>query len=452
MRKITNRHFLYPFVFVFLSLIFSALMMHAQIYYTENGTNLPNPKPDTIYFKKGIFKGYDAEYGTLLVKENRKKNNARLIDIPIVKVPALHDNNNPPVFLLNGGPGISNIWEEHFPVFLLDSFSIVMIGYRGVDGSVKLDAPAFKQHLYNESEPLQLNHDAQLQSAWKTDIQNAQKDADLEGYTVAEVCYDIEIVREKLGYPKIHIFAFSFGTMLAQLYQETFANKVDKNVFICARPTKSNNFNFSDTLVLQNTIDSLLLHTYKKTEKEIADFYHFLNTELHYVNNLDKSKFYISLLNNLYSLQAISNFIEITFDAMHGKNDELLHYQTELNKHYDKMACLECVVKRYSLSERINELAEHATFFGQLIAYSNKFWNSASWNIEPIELHDQIIECPTLMLQGKNDFLSPPELIDKELLPRLSNYEIILLNNAAHEDVIGSVKKYKKEIYNFLLH
>ena len=83
---------------------------------------------------------YTADIGTLSAPENRSNPESRLIEIPVIRLRATGTNPAEPVFLLAGGPGESNIWEQP-PVWLLENHDIVMVGYRGVDGSVSLDLP-----------------------------------------------------------------------------------------------------------------------------------------------------------------------------------------------------------------------------------------------------------------------------------------------------------------------
>ena len=200
----------YRLLLSFTFFFFSIFLSKSQIFYTQNGTNLPNPKPDTIYTKKGIYKGYDAIFGNLLVKENRSKNDSRLINLPVIKIPALNKNTNPPIFLLNGGPGISNIWEENFPYFLLDSFDIIMVGYRGVDGTVKLDSKNFKKYIYKTENPLNDENFHKMEEIWKQEITELNEKHELSCYTITQVCQDIKTICRIFNYSKINFYAFSY--------------------------------------------------------------------------------------------------------------------------------------------------------------------------------------------------------------------------------------------------
>jgi hypothetical protein len=54
------------------------------------------------------------------------------------------------------------------------------------------------------------------------------------------------------------------------------------------------------------------------------------------------------------------------------------------------------------------------------------------------------------LIYGQNDFVSSFKLIEKSLLPKLKDFSILKLQNAAHEDVIKNAKTKQFEIIEFL--
>lgn len=85
---------------------------------------------------------YDADYGTITVPENRSKPASRFINIPFFRVHSHVKNSAEPIFFLSGGPGQSNLnWDIEEIRYLLTEHDLVMVGYRGVDGSTVLDCP-----------------------------------------------------------------------------------------------------------------------------------------------------------------------------------------------------------------------------------------------------------------------------------------------------------------------
>src|ERR671931_881759 len=97
------------------------LKLHPCHYGTENGS-------------------YRADCGTLVVRENRHEADSRLIALPVKRIRARFANPGAPIFRLQGGPGLTNMDFADASRFA-DKHDVVLVGYRGVDGSVKLDCP-----------------------------------------------------------------------------------------------------------------------------------------------------------------------------------------------------------------------------------------------------------------------------------------------------------------------
>ena len=83
---------------------------------------------------------YAADCGTLVVPENRAKPGSRLIGVKVIRIKARSAHPGAPVFRLEGGPGGTNMkfsWRAGSPT----SHDVVLVGYRGIDSSVRLDCP-----------------------------------------------------------------------------------------------------------------------------------------------------------------------------------------------------------------------------------------------------------------------------------------------------------------------
>jgi pimeloyl-ACP methyl ester carboxylesterase len=163
---------------------------------------------------------YIAECGTLVVPENWDKAGSRLIALPVVRIPASEPNPAEPVFFLQGGPGGPNlVWTP--PAWLLEKHAVVMVGYRGVEGTVTLSCPdvgrLLKAHAGKDlfSEQAHLQYVAAVDQCAKT-LQEAG--VDLSGYTMPGVVEDMEAARIALGYQRIDLFSESYGTRVAQIY------------------------------------------------------------------------------------------------------------------------------------------------------------------------------------------------------------------------------------------
>src|SRR5579875_3631243 len=97
------------------------LSMHSCTYSTEKGASA-------------------ADCGTLVVPENRHDANSRLIALPVTVIRAHSAHPGDPIFRLQGGPGITNMVFPDASRFTAHH-DVVLVGYRGVDGSVRLNCP-----------------------------------------------------------------------------------------------------------------------------------------------------------------------------------------------------------------------------------------------------------------------------------------------------------------------
>jgi pimeloyl-ACP methyl ester carboxylesterase len=177
---------------------------------------------------------YAAECGTLVVPENWDKTGSRLIALPLVRIPASGPNPAEAVFFLQGGPGGPNlVWAP--PAWLLEKHDVVMVGYRGVEGTVTLSCSEvgrlLKTHAGNDlwSDQAYLDYVTATKQCAAT-LQEAG--VDLSGYTVPGVVEDMEAARIALGYQQINLFGESYGTRVAQIYAYMHPDSLHRLVLI----------------------------------------------------------------------------------------------------------------------------------------------------------------------------------------------------------------------------
>jgi len=100
----------------------------------------------------------------------------------------------------------------------LERHDVVMVGYRGIDGSVVLDCPEVARALKNTGG--NLASEAALvrygQALARCAESFAAAGVDLAGYNALETIDDMEAARVALVYDRIHLLSASYGTRLAQ--------------------------------------------------------------------------------------------------------------------------------------------------------------------------------------------------------------------------------------------
>ena len=182
---------------------------------------------------------YSADCGTLIVPENRSDPNSRLIALPVIRVRATGSNPGEPIFWLVGGPN-SNVTPADDTARLdglIDDRDFVMVGYRGLDGSVVLQCPEAQEavkaseNLYSDSEM------DNVEASLKRCAGRFQAEGvDLDGYNIVEIVDDMEAARVALGYERIDLLSQSFGSRVAMIYAWRYPDSLYRVVMYAAIP------------------------------------------------------------------------------------------------------------------------------------------------------------------------------------------------------------------------
>ena len=164
----------------------------------------------------------EAEFGTLLVPENRSNPQTNLIELAFVRFKSTAKNPGPPIVYLAGGPGGSGIGAAtgtRFPLFmaLREIADVIAYDQRGTGHSkpnigcfnrlaLPLDVPPTREAAVND-----LRKNARSCARYWRDIQRV----DLTGYNTNESADDLEDLRKALGANQISLWSISYGTHLA---------------------------------------------------------------------------------------------------------------------------------------------------------------------------------------------------------------------------------------------
>jgi pimeloyl-ACP methyl ester carboxylesterase len=190
-------------------------------------TSINAQKAGTLKLKPYTFENdkkekVDAEFGTLLVPENRSNPDSNLIELAFVRFKSTAKNPGPPIVYLAGGPGGSGIFTakgSRFPLFmaLREIADVIAFDQRGTGFSkpnlgcydrlaLPLDVAPTREDAVKQ---LRENSESCI-SYWR-DIQRV----DLTGYNTNESADDLEDLRKALGTNQISLWSISYGTHLA---------------------------------------------------------------------------------------------------------------------------------------------------------------------------------------------------------------------------------------------
>lgn len=190
-------------------------------------------KPCTYATESG---GYKADCGTLVVPENRADPQSRLIALPVKRIRARSAHPAEPVFRLEGGPGGTNMDVPTASRFA-DRRDVVLVGYRGVDGSVRLDCPEVDSALQHSTDVLGQKSFRAYADGFRSCAKRLRSDGvDLAGYSMAQQADDLEAARVALGYQRIDLLSESAGTRLALVYAWRYPASVARSVLIGVNP------------------------------------------------------------------------------------------------------------------------------------------------------------------------------------------------------------------------
>ena len=200
-------------------LIVVMLLCNASISLAQQKAGSLKLKPYSFENSKG--EKTAAEFGTLLVPENRNNPQSNLIELAFVRFKSTAKNPGPPIVYLAGGPGGSGIGAatgSRFPLFMAfrEIADVIAFDQRGTGHSkpnlacyerfsLPLDVPPSREMALKE-----LRANAKECITYWRDIQRV----DLTGYNTNQSADDLEDLRKALGVPKISLWGISYGTHL----------------------------------------------------------------------------------------------------------------------------------------------------------------------------------------------------------------------------------------------
>jgi pimeloyl-ACP methyl ester carboxylesterase len=398
---------------------------------------------------------HKAECGTLIVPENRLNPTSRLLALPVKRI---HAESNPPlepIFYLGGGPGMSNM-KFKSPDNLLTNHDVIMIGYRGVDGSSVLDSPEFSKATLGDGNSILSDESLAIMTdairAYRVRMETSG--VDLTGYTIREVVEDLEIARRQLGYKKINLLSESYGTRVAQIYATLHPESLNRSVMIGVNPpgrfvwepemvdkqieyysqlwakdetVRARTSNLAATL--QNVSHKMprrwLVFPIDRGKVNTMAFVLFFtrNTSAMvfdaYVSAEQGDASGLALMSLAYDLFVPKSFVWGDFFAKGGSVD------LELNRDYT------------------TELQAPDSIIGSPIALMiwsplSQAWLQNTLSPELSEVHRSDVE--TLLVSGSIDFSTPAEYAANELLPSLTNGRQVILSEMGHVSDIWQIQ------------
>lgn len=452
------------------TLLTLAAMQPGLLFAACSGSHLaqtvpPGAQPGDLTLEPCQFKLDDgevaAECGVLVVAENRAKPNSRLIALPVIRIRATSAHPTEPIFFLEGGPGQSNLKFKPSAALLVNH-DVVLVGYRGVDGSALLDCPEVKRVIKGVSgDALGEESLAQLGRAFQTCAERLQREGvDLAGYTILEVIADLEAVRLALGYERVHLLSRSYGTRIAQLYARQHPDRVYRSIMVGVNPP-------GRFVWEPGTIDAQLEYyarLWARDPKQRARTPNLAETIRNVAHNMPRRWLLLPIDPGKVRMMAFvmcfhRNTAAMVFDAFVATEQGDPSGLALMSLAYDFIVSTsfiwgDLVAKAYSADfdpqrDYLTELDPPHSILGSPLAKA--LWYPAqagAWPIAPLsaELRQmQPMETETLLVSGSIDFSTPAEFAAQELLPHLPKGKQVILAEMGHINDIWQLQPQATE-------
>jgi pimeloyl-ACP methyl ester carboxylesterase len=405
---------------------------------------------------------YAAECGTLIVPEKRVDPQSRLIALPVTRIRATSDHPGEPIFVLQGGPGLSNMTFEIASRYA-DEHDVVLVGYRGIDGSVRLDCPEVESALKHNTDLLNEETSEAYANAFRSCADRlTAAGIDLGSYGVVQQVDDMEAARTALGYDKIDLLSESAGTRTAMIYSWRYSDSIHRSVMIAVNPpghflsypstTDEQIGRYAalcakDDTCRRRTDDlSAALHP---TDAEIPNRWLFLPIKK---GNVRIASFFGLMESSPdAAVGAGPTIVDMWLSAAEGDASGLWAGSLIADVLFPKIfvwgqypsfgrADAQAVRDYFSSGEQVDgtNIGHAATTFswgnGRLV----DAWPAAPDENEYSRVRTSNLE--TLLIGGELDFAMPPQVATKELLPYLPNGHEVVLPGIGHTGTFFAVQ------------
>ena len=386
----------------------------------------------------------DADCGTLVVPEIRRDPKVRLIALPVTRIHASAANPAEPIFYLAGGPGHSNMTFRP-PAWLLTDHDVVMVGYRGVDGTPKLDCPEVADAMSAGSGDLlgPASLDSLGAAMQRCAVRLQTGGVDLDGYSIPEVVEDMEAARKALGYERIDLLSESYGTRVAQVYATMHPTSLLRSAMIGVNPP-------GHFLWQPDVVDAQVAYyadLWKRTgdpaAPDIAAVMRRVNTDMPrrwLFLPIDQGK--VKILS--FAMLFHRTTAPIVFDAYLAADEGDLGGLAFMSLAFDFVMPKLMTWGEFFAVGGSADFEPGRNYRSELVApgatlgapMSLLIWGSADgWPVTPIadeyrEVHPTDVE--TLLVSGSIDFSTPAQFAEAELLPSLRNGRHVVIAEQGH--------------------
>ena len=322
------------------------------------------------------------------------------------------------------------------------------VGYRGVDGTPKLDCPDFADAVRGTGDNL-LDWNPWMRIGEAAAVCASKLQAagtDLRGYTIPEVVGDMEAARIGLGYERVNLLSESYGTRVAQIYAYMHPQSLRRSAMIGVNPP-------GHFLWLPADVDAQIGYYAALCRKDpdcgarMPD----LAAGMRSVNRsmptgwmgvpIDPGKVRIMAFVLLYHRSTAP----IVFDAYRAAESGDPSGLALMSTAYDLMMPNMMTWGEFMALGASADLEPGRDYLRELTGtdiilgapFSELIWGTAPGNWPPILMADEYrkvnpSDVETLLVSGSIDFSTPAQFAEQELLPSLSNGKHVVIAEQGH--------------------
>jgi pimeloyl-ACP methyl ester carboxylesterase len=344
-----------------------------------------------------------------------------------------------------------------------DEHEVVLVGYRGVDGSVRLDCPEVESALTHSADLLSEKTAQAYAEAYRSCANRLTADGlDLSSYGIAQQVDDMEAARVALGYNRINLLSESAGTRTAIIYSWRYPDSIRRSVMVGVNPpghflfyphTTDEQIDRYAALCAQD--DSCRARTddlaasMRQANAEIPDRWLFLPIKK---GNLRIASFF-GLMESVAAgaPYAGPTIVNMWLSAAEGDASglwsgsfiaDVLFPKLFVWGQYAAFGRADAQAARDYFSSGGQDdgtnLGRSATTYiwggGRLV----DAWPAAPDENEYSQMRTSTVE--TLLIGGELDFSTPPQVMTKELLPYLPNGHQVVLPGIGHTGTFFAVQ------------
>jgi pimeloyl-ACP methyl ester carboxylesterase len=380
------------------------------------------------------YKEYSAICGQVKVPEDHLNPTDRTIELPyqLIRGSLPEGAFRPVVLALGGGPGMSNM--EFAPSKeVLEVSDVLLVGFRGVDGSVDLSCPEVDAAFSKERRLFAPQSQANIQAAFSLCLARLrEQDIDISVFNPQQSVEDMDAVRKVLGIDKVSILSGSFGTRLAQYYAIQHPQAIERMVLVATNPP--------GRFVWEPDLVDSIMQAYGINN---APAVFAAMPESWMSIDLDPARIGISSFAMLYSTDSAAMVINAFKDAAKGDYAGL----AMLSLTHDMMVSGMMNWGHLMLMAGSVDFDNKRDYNADLKANNHSFGSPMARFLWTMITADTIsvlpadfralkpITTPTLVIGGSLDISTPAVLAERELMPYLKNGSLLRVGNAGHYDL-----------------